>query len=377
MPRRRRPCPIATLDGDVFRGPHRSSGGGKAESRGILATKREIKELRERIAASASALEQSRRRGGRARHHIAHATTAIAALNAELHRQEKAIVGVEAQLQRVGRRRHALRSSDRAGRQIERRQAEESAGLDARQAKRASRSRGSTRSRARPRAFSLTRSGVLAMRATRRWLSAGAAEARATHAALIERAPRSPADVSRLEEAGSELEARCRALATDVAQMRDQRERLLSGDRRRPAAARRRRRGARGLRDELLAADERRVDAQAAAEQQEETIRDARRVARRDPRLAAELDVTRATAECGPDAPRAAVRRRRADAARRRPSPKSSRWSELAQVEPDVARDSRSRRAPIPTWTSRGLGDAGSRIRSASPRSEPRRAAGS
>ena len=42
---------IATLEGDVFRGPHLVSGGGRAESRGILETKREIKELRDRIAA--------------------------------------------------------------------------------------------------------------------------------------------------------------------------------------------------------------------------------------------------------------------------------------------------------------------------------------
>ena len=38
-------APVATIDGDVFRGPHLVSGGAKAESRGILATKREIKDL--------------------------------------------------------------------------------------------------------------------------------------------------------------------------------------------------------------------------------------------------------------------------------------------------------------------------------------------
>src|SRR5207253_5996472 len=51
-------APIATVGGDVFRGPHLVSGGAKAESRGILATKREIKELRERIAADRAALAQ-------------------------------------------------------------------------------------------------------------------------------------------------------------------------------------------------------------------------------------------------------------------------------------------------------------------------------
>ena len=43
-------APIATLDGDVLRGPHLVTGGAKVESRGILATRREIKELVERVA---------------------------------------------------------------------------------------------------------------------------------------------------------------------------------------------------------------------------------------------------------------------------------------------------------------------------------------
>src|SRR5918999_3451975 len=46
---RRTPVVVATLEGDVLRGPHLVSGGAKIESRGILATKREIKGLRERV----------------------------------------------------------------------------------------------------------------------------------------------------------------------------------------------------------------------------------------------------------------------------------------------------------------------------------------
>ena len=42
-------APIATIEGDVLRGPHLVAGGAKVESRGILATRREIKELRERV----------------------------------------------------------------------------------------------------------------------------------------------------------------------------------------------------------------------------------------------------------------------------------------------------------------------------------------
>ena len=53
---RRTPAPVATLEGDVFRGPHLVSGGAKAESRGILATRGEIKELHERLAADRDGL---------------------------------------------------------------------------------------------------------------------------------------------------------------------------------------------------------------------------------------------------------------------------------------------------------------------------------
>jgi chromosome segregation protein len=52
------PFPVATLEGDVFRGRHVVTGGDKAESRGILATKREIKELREQMTLERRALDQ-------------------------------------------------------------------------------------------------------------------------------------------------------------------------------------------------------------------------------------------------------------------------------------------------------------------------------
>ena len=49
--------PVATPEGEVVRGPHLVSGGAKVESRSILATRREIKELRERVAIDRAALE--------------------------------------------------------------------------------------------------------------------------------------------------------------------------------------------------------------------------------------------------------------------------------------------------------------------------------
>ena len=52
------PFPVATLEGDVFHGKHVVTGGDKTESRGILATKREIKELREKITEARASLDR-------------------------------------------------------------------------------------------------------------------------------------------------------------------------------------------------------------------------------------------------------------------------------------------------------------------------------
>src|SRR4030095_2117309 len=76
-------APVATVGGDVFRGPHLVSGGAKAESRGILATKREIKELRERMATDRAALSALANEVSALEVTIAEATSAIAALSAE------------------------------------------------------------------------------------------------------------------------------------------------------------------------------------------------------------------------------------------------------------------------------------------------------
>jgi chromosome segregation ATPase len=52
------PLPVATVGGDVFHGPHVVNGGGREDARGILGTKREIKELRDRTGADRDDLLQ-------------------------------------------------------------------------------------------------------------------------------------------------------------------------------------------------------------------------------------------------------------------------------------------------------------------------------
>ena len=93
--------PVATTDGELFRGAHLVSGGSPEADRGILETKRAIKDLRARIESERDALARVAEEAAAFEALIAQASAAIAALNAEHHRQEKAMVGLEAQLQRA------------------------------------------------------------------------------------------------------------------------------------------------------------------------------------------------------------------------------------------------------------------------------------
>ena len=74
--------PVATLAGDVFRGPQVVSGGIPQEMRGILETKREIRELSARVAQEQEELSRLAEETAGFEAMIAQASNAIAALNA-------------------------------------------------------------------------------------------------------------------------------------------------------------------------------------------------------------------------------------------------------------------------------------------------------
>jgi chromosome segregation protein len=289
---------VATLDGDVLRGAHLVAGGSKSDSRGILATKREIKELRERGADDRMTLERIVGETAQFAEAIAQSTAAIAALSAELHRQEKAIVAVEGQLQRASE--DESRLSQRAGVVATEmaRTREEIAALDARQAEaHESVARLDEQKQIADQLLADAQRTLQAARETAESLAQRAAEARARHAALVERSASAAADVERLVEAAKELERRVESCVTDLAVMRDQRERLHA------AVAEGQRlmdddvRALESLREDMRSADATAAELRAQTEQQEEVIRDARRGLDAVRALAAELDVTRATAE--------------------------------------------------------------------------------
>ena len=292
------PFPVATLEGDVFRGRHVVTGGDKAESRGILATKREIKELRERISGERDALATLAEETAQFEQTITHATAAIQGLGAEIHRQEKAIVSLEAQVSRAAQDEFRVQQrADLVATEI-RRVREEIAGLDSRQAEaRESIVRLDDDKRLADEGFTVALQRLSTAREQAEAASRTVAEARAEHAALVERCAAAAAEVGRMEAAAIELEHRVESSARDIALMREQRERLLTGIAEHEQALDTDIGTLEELREQVRVADDRATEIRSTVDVHEGVIRDARRALDALRALAAELDVTRATAE--------------------------------------------------------------------------------
>jgi len=202
-------APIATLDGEVFRGAQVVEGGARAEARGILTTKREIKELRERAAAERLVVDRLGDEIADLDVVIAGAESAVLSLQGEIHRQEKGIVGYE--LQRGTARGSAHRLA-RKQEQIanERRTSEEE--LRVQEARHEEARESSARIEGEQRAadglLNTAQRKLFEAREAAQAQGARTAEAKAAHAALVERASGLVIEIQRLEEAASDLENR-------------------------------------------------------------------------------------------------------------------------------------------------------------------------
>jgi chromosome segregation protein len=291
-------APVATIDGDVFRGPHLVSGGAKVESRGILATKREIKELRERVAGDRAELGRLGEEVAALDVAIAQAVSAIGALNAEQHRLEKDIVGYDAQLSRVGEDTVRLtRKADVIA--LERRQAEEECiALDARTLEAVqSIKRLQEEQRIADERLTDGQRRLIDARDTAAELNSKAAEAGAAHAGLLERASALAADVLRLQEAARELDERIETRSQEREQTQARREELLqaigAGERTLDEDIR----ALDAMRGELRGADEMATALRLRVDAQDLVIRDARHVLEAIRSAAGDLEVTRVKAE--------------------------------------------------------------------------------
>jgi chromosome segregation protein len=292
------PAPVATVEGDVFRGPHLLSGGAKAEARGILQTKREIKELRERVAVERDALARLAEESAALELTIAQATSAIAALHGEQHRQEKAIVGYEAQLARTSEDRARLgRKADVIA--LERARADEERTALERRYEEASDSieRLHGEQRVADDELGSAQRRLFEARELVDEASHHAAEARASHAGLVERASALAADVMRLEEGARELEERIAARSTELESTRTRRESLLQAVAEAEQTLDTDIRSLDTLREDLRGADEAAAALRTQVDEQDFVIRDARWVVEDIRKQATELEVARATAE--------------------------------------------------------------------------------
>jgi chromosome segregation protein len=291
-------APVATLEGDVLRGPHLVSGGAKVESRGILATRREIKELRERVAADRQMLMRLTDEAGRLEITVAQATSAIAALVAEQHRQEKDVVAYAAQLSRSDE--EVARLSRKAEViALERSRAEEERrGLEGRRAEAESSIHriGEEQRQADERLTGAQRRLADARDAVSR-LSGRAAEARASHAALVERASAISAEVERLEEGARELEHRIAFRAAELDQARSRREALLRSVEESVRTLDADIQALDAMREDLRGADDMAAEVRMRVEAHDVVIRDARRALEDVRSGASDLEIARATAE--------------------------------------------------------------------------------
>jgi chromosome segregation protein len=290
--------PVATVAGELFRGRHLVTGGSPAEVRGILETKREIRDLRARIDAERAALTRLCEESDGFELAIAQATASIAALSSEHHRQEKVMVGLDAQLQRA---QQEIARLDQRHEQLarERQQAEEERqGIDRRQQEaRQSIARLEGEQRVADERLTIAQRRLFEARETAEDLSRSAADAGASHAALVERASALAGEVERMEEAAAELEARSNALTAEL----DETGRRIDGLRQSVTTSEAQFdadvRTLESLRREVEASEELVTRLRLMAEEHESRIKAARGTLEEIRAGVAELDIQRATAE--------------------------------------------------------------------------------
>jgi len=289
---------IVTLDGDVFRGDAIVQGGAAGEARGILATRREIKELRERLEREEASLQSLAAEITQLESAIRDADQAVAALVAGQHGQEKAIVGLDLQLARAAEEQQRIERKAELLRIEIRRAEEERAALEQREVEaRESIARREDDRRIAEERLAVAQRRLLDAREIVDDLSRHMGETKAACAGLTERASALAAEVGRLEQASRELEARLVTRGEEVAHAQARREELertlveqdrsLQGDR---AALEH-------VKAQVQSAEARVIALRGDVEEHETRIREARTALDGIRQAVNELDVARAKAE--------------------------------------------------------------------------------
>ncbi len=290
--------PVVTPGGDVLRGAHLVYGGVREEARGILSTKREVKELRDRAAAIREDLLWLEGRTDEAAASIDRLTQEITRLVGEAHAHEKAIVGFEALVA------NALENRERLARKAE---------VLATESARAREERRTLEGREREARESVARQEEVRLAADERLaiaqrefqnareaaevISRRVADARAAHAGLVERATALLTEVARQEDVIDELESRSAARQEEARQNHERqavlRQAIENGKARLDLDVQDLDR----LRADVREADDRLSVLRGGADAQDAAIREARRALEGVRAEVRELELVRVTAE--------------------------------------------------------------------------------
>ncbi|MCX6537340.1 MAG: chromosome segregation protein SMC [Acidobacteria bacterium] len=292
-------APVATRDGEVCRGANLVWGGaGQHDQGGILQTKSDIRQTRERLEVERTQVARLDTTLADVDRRATAAAAAIEAMSAEVHVHEKAIVEfglrvaqASEQAQRVDQKRSVVALDIRRG-------DEEIAGLDARQVEaRQSVVRLADEQRLVDEKLGAAQRRLFDARDESRLRGERVRDAMAEHARLVERAAAVSLEAARLEEACREIEARL------VARREEQQQIAGEQDRLRHALSE----ATRSLDVELAALDAGREAVRSAdeavglvrqqGEQQESAIREARRTLDAVRSSLSEAEVGRAKAE--------------------------------------------------------------------------------
>lgn len=207
--------PIATPDGVVVRGPDRVAGGGGRGAGGLLAPKREMKELRQRITAEGESVDRLGREIAAGKADVKRFEQALGELQSNEHALEKQLVGLDMQLTRLDDEETRIADRQRLVETEREQLTEETTALEAREEEaREAIKRLEAQQQAADERFMDAERRLHEARESLDALGQDTAGARARHATMSERAAALASDVRRLEEQAHELReriARCEA----------------------------------------------------------------------------------------------------------------------------------------------------------------------
>jgi chromosome segregation protein len=220
--------PVVTTDGDVCSGPSLVIGGTGREGRGgILTTKREMRDLRERLDAERATVTRLVGTAADLEHRISCALAAIETMTGEVHRQEVAIVGFDLRVAQADDATGRVKQKQELVLLDTRRAQEEIAGLDAREAEaRASIRQLIAEQQTVDEKLAAAQRRLFDAREDARGRAERVREAMAVHARLLERAAAMAFDAARLEEAQREIELRLTARHDERHQIEAEQTRL-------------------------------------------------------------------------------------------------------------------------------------------------------